>query len=422
MSKPAVLTDTRIRNTKPIDKPIKLTDGGGLFLLINANGSRLWRYRYRLNGKENLFALGEYGSAPAGETAEAKALRLSGGIFTLAEAREAQAKARALVKAGQHPAAARSEAKRLALVARETTFEGVAREWLARSGVKWKPETLRQRERLLDSDINPELGKRPIVELKRVDLNNLIIKIEARAPQMAVIARQMIQSIFDHAEATGAVSESIALRLAKIEKPNTTHARQISIAEIGPFLRDCDAYQGTFEIRAAMKLAWLTLARTMEVLESEWTEFDIDQRVWRIPAKRMKMERDHIIPLSTQALQLLKGLQAVTGARRYLFPNKTNRSKPASKGALWKMVNSIGWIDRFSPHGLRGTASTVLNESGRWSADVIERLLAHTEENKVRASYNAAEYLVQREEALQWWADLLDSKKACDGSLNNQIM
>jgi integrase len=411
MSKPVVLTDTRIRNTKPVDKPIKLTDGGGLFLLININGSRLWRYRYRLNGKENLFALGEYGNAPAGEAAEAKALRMSGNIFTLAEAREAQAKARILVKAGQHPAAVRSETKRLALVARETTFEGVSREWLVRSGVKWKPETLRQRERLLDSDIFPILGKRPIAELKRIDLNNLIIKVESRAPQMAVIARQMIQSIFDHAEATGAVTESIALRLAKIEKSNTTHARQISIAEIGQFLKDCDAYQGTFEIRAAMELAWLTLARTMEVLESEWTEFDLKQSVWRIPAKRMKMERDHVIPLSKQALHLLKGLHVVTGARRYLFPNKTNRSRPASKGALWKMVNSIGWIDRFSPHGLRGTASTVLNESGRWSADVIERLLAHAEENKVRASYNAAEYLVQREEALQWWADLLDAKK-----------
>lgn len=416
MSKPAALTDTRIRNTKSVDKPIKLTDGGGLFLLINTNGSRLWRYRYRLNGKENLFALGEYGNSPAGESTEAKALRMSGSVFTLAEAREAQAKARILVKSGQHPAAARSETKRLALVARETTFEGVGREWLVRSGVKWKPETLRQRERLLDSDIYPILGKRPIAELKRIDLNNLIIKIESRAPQMAVIARQMMQSIFDHAEATGAVAESIALRLAKVEKPNTTHARQLSIAEIGQFLRDCDSYQGTFEIRVAMKLAWLTLARTMEILESEWQEFDLEQSVWRIPAMRMKMDRDHIIPLSKQALHLLKGLHAATGNRRHLFPNKADRSRSASNGALWKMVNSMGWSDRFSPHGLRGTASTVMNESGRWSADVIERLLAHVEENKVRASYNAAEYLVQRAEALQWWADLLDTKKECQES------
>jgi Arm DNA-binding domain/Protein of unknown function (DUF3631) len=154
MNKPAALSDTRIKNTKPADKPIKLTDGGGLFLLITPNGSRLWRYRYRLNGKENLFALGEYRNANNGETPEAKALRVAGGILTLAEAREAQAKARALVKAGQHPSAARTEARRLAGVARETTFEGVSREWLARVVGKWKPETYRQRERLLEADIH----------------------------------------------------------------------------------------------------------------------------------------------------------------------------------------------------------------------------------------------------------------------------
>lgn len=411
MNKPSKLSDTRIRNTKPADNPIKLTDGGGLFLLINPNGSRLWRYRYRLNGKENVFALGEYGNAPNGESPEAKALRVAGGTFTLAEAREAQVKARSLVKAGQHPSAARAEARRIARSARATTLEGVSREWLTRAGVKWKPETLRQRERLLESDIFPEIGKRPIAELKRIDLNNLILRIEGRAPQMAILARQLLQAIFDHAEVTGAVTESIALRLAKVEKPNVTHARQLAASEIGPFLRDCDAYQGTFETRAAMQLAWFTLARTMEVLESEWAEFDLEQNIWRIPATRMKMERDHIIPLSRQAIELLRGLHAVTGKGVYLFPNRADRSRPASHGGLWKLVDSIGWRNRFSPHGLRGTASTIMNESGRWSADVIERLLAHAEENKTRGSYNAAEYLGQRAEALQWWADLLDAKR-----------
>lgn len=411
MSKSARLTDTRIKNTKSTDKPIKLTDGGGLFLLINPNGSRLWRYRYRLYGKENVFALGEYRNSPSGETPEAKALRVAGGILTLAEAREAQAKARALVKAGQHPSAARAEVRRLAGAARETTFDGVALEWLARVGVKWKPESLRQRERLLRADVFPSIGKRPIAELSRRDLNNLILKIEGRAPQMAVLARQMMQAIFDHAEENGSVAESVALRLAKVKKPKVTHARQLAAADIGQFLRDCDACQGTFEMRAAMQLAWLTLARTMEILEGEWSEFDLEQCIWRIPAARMKMERDHIIPLSRQALELLRGLHAVTGKSKYLFPNRSDRSRPASHGGLWKMVNSIGWRDRFSPHGLRGTASTIMNESGRWPADVIERLLAHAEENKVRASYNAAEYLAQRAEALQWWADLLDAKR-----------
>jgi len=411
MNKPATLSDTRIKNTKPAHTPIKLTDGGGLFLLINPNGSRLWRYRYRLNGKENLFALGEYGKPPNGETPEAKALRVAGGTLTLAEAREAQGKARSLVKAGQHPSAARNEARRLAGTARENTFEGVSREWLARVVGKWKPETYRQRERLLEADVFPAIGKRPIAELTRRDLNSLILQIEGRAPQMAILARQVMQAIFDHAETTGVVAESIALRLAKVEKPKVSHARQLTASEIGPFLRDCETYQGTFEMRAAMQLAWLTLGRTMEILEAEWVEFDLEQGIWRIPAARMKMERDHIVPLPSQAISLLKGLHFVTGRGKHLFPNRSDKSRPASHGGLWKMVDSIGWRDKFSPHGLRGTASTMMNESGRWTADVVEKLLAHAEENKTRASYNAAEYLAQRAEALQWWADMLEAKR-----------
>ena len=409
MDKPCKLTDTLIKNTKPATKPIKLTDGGGLVLLINPNDSRLWRYRYRINGKENVFALGEYGKASNGETPEAKALRVASGILTLAEARNARDEARILVKSGRHPAAVRTEARRIAGVARATTFEGVAREWLARAGVKWKPETLRQRERLLEADIFPVVGKRPIAELKRYDLNNLIITIERRAPQMALLCRQLLQAIFDHAENTGAVAESIALRLAKVETPKVTHARQLKVEEIGPFLRDCDTYQGTFEIRAAMQLAWLTLARTMEILEAEWDEFDLDQSIWRIPAARMKMDRDHIIPLSQQALGRLRGLHAATGTGRFLFPNKADRNRAASHGGLWKMVDSIGWRDRISPHGLRGTAYTIMNESGRWNETTLDRLLAHAEENKTRGSYDAAEFLTQRAEALQWWADLLDA-------------
>jgi len=409
MNMPSNLTDTRIKNTKPADNPIKLTDGGGLYLLINPNGSRLWRYRYRLVGKENVFALGEYRHAPNGETPESKSLRVASGILTLAEAREAHAQARMLVKSGHHPASVRAEARRLAGVARATTFEGVAREWLARAKVKWKPETLRQRERLLEVDIFPVIGKRPIAELKRIDLNSLILKIEVRAPQMAVLTRQLLQAIFDHAENTGAIAESIALRLAKVETPKVTHARQLKVDEIGKFLRDCDTYQGTFEIRAAMQLAWLTLARTMEVLEAEWTEFNLEQSIWRIPATRMKMERDHIIPLSRQTIELLRGLHAATGRGTYLFPNKTDRNRPASHGGLWKMIDSIGWRDRIAPHGLRGTAYTIMRESNRWDQKTLDLLLAHAEENKTRGSYDAAELLVPRAEALQWWADLLDA-------------
>lgn len=412
MEKPAKLSDTRIRNTKPADKPIKLTDGGGLLLLITPSGSRLWRYRYRLNDKENVFALGEYGSAPYGESPEAKEARIAGGIFTLAEARDAHAKARALVKSGRHPAEVRAEARRHAAEARATTFEGVAREWLSRAKGKWKPATARQRERLLEADIYPEIGKRPIAELRRIDLNAVILKIEERAPQMAVLARQVFQGIFDYAEDIGAVEISVALRLAKVEKPDVVNARKLAVNDIGQFLRDCDAYQGSFEVRAAMKLAWLTLCRTMEVVGAEWSEIDLDNALWRIPAQRMKKGRDHLVPLSKQAVHLLRGLHAATGEKVYLFPNKVDRKRHASDGVLWKMTDSIGWREKFNPHGLRGTASTILNETRLWPEEVVERLLAHVEKDKTKASYNAAEYLPQRVEALQWWANFLDAKKA----------
>lgn len=411
MNKRHRLTDTRCKNTKAGPKEQKLTDGGGLYLLITSTGSRLWRYRYELGGKENTYALGEYCQAPSGETEESKTRRLSANRFTLVEARAKLLEAKQLVKAGIHPVADRNEKKKLAARTRATTFEGVAREWLERVGSKWKRPTYRQRERLLECDIFPEIGMYPIAELKRLDLNEVILKIESRAPQMAVLARQIFQQIFDHAESTGAVSESIALRLMKVERPKVEHARQLTADQIGPFLKACEGYAGQFETREAMKLAWLTLARTMEVLGAMWSEIDLDQGIWRIPAERMKMDRDHIIPLSKQAKELLTALKGVTGKHAYLFPNRSDKERPASCGLLWKMVDSIGWRDRFSPHGLRGTASTIMNESGRWSPDVIERLLAHAEENKVRASYNAAEYLKQRAGALQWWADFLDAKR-----------
>ena len=231
MNKPSKLTDTRIKNAKPEDcKTIVLPDGGGLSLHINPSGSKLWRYRYRINDKENVFALGEYGNAPLGESAEDKANRISARIFTLAEARDAHAKAKALVKSGVHPAHIRAEERRLADEARATTFEGVARKWFDRAKTKWKPATARQRERLLDLDIIPALSKRPIAELKRADLNAVILKIEGRAPQMAVLAKQMFQSIFDYAEDIGAVDISIALRLAKVEKKPVEHARRLTVA------------------------------------------------------------------------------------------------------------------------------------------------------------------------------------------------
>lgn len=415
MAKTTKLTDTRIKATKPADKPIKLTDGSGLYLEVRPTGAKLWRWRYRLDSKENVFAMGEYGYKPNKETEEAEAIRRAAGILTLAEARIAAAEARKLVKTGIHPSHARTDDRRKAKQARDTTVEGVAREYLARARKKWEPDTYLQRERLLEADLFPFIGKRPIASITRAELNAEIMRTEERAPQMALLLRQQLQSIFDHAEEQGYVKESIALRLAKVAAEKAKNAPKLSSNEIGAFLRACDTYIGTFEVRAAMGLAWLTLARSMEVLEAEWSEFDLDNATWRIPAARMKKERDHFIPLSRQALELLRGLHAATGKGKFLFPNRVDRNRPTSHGALWKMTASIGWTGgKFSPHGIRGTGRTILAEMGRWSREVLERLLAHSEGNETVAAYNAAEYWSQREEALQAWADFLDKCKAND--------
>ncbi len=415
MAKTTKLTDTRIKAAKPADKPIKLTDGSGLYLEVRPTGAKLWRWRYRLDSKENVFAMGEYGEKPNKETEEAEAIRKAAGILTLAEARMAAAEARKLVKAGIHPSHARTNDRRKAKQARDTTVEGVAREWLTRTGKRLKRETYRQRERLLEADLFPFIGKRPIASITRAELNAEILRTEERAPQMALLLRQLLQAIFDHAEEQGYVKESIALRLAKVATVKAKNAPKLNSEEIGAFLRACDTYIGTFEVRAAMGLAWLTLGRSMEVLESEWSEFDLDNATWRIPAGRMKKERDHLIPLSRQALELLRGLHAATGKGKFLFPNRVDRNRPTSHGALWKMTASIGWAGgKFSPHGIRGTGRTILAESGRWSREILERLLAHSEENETVAAYNAAEFLPQRAEALQYWADFLDKCKASE--------
>lgn len=403
------LSDKKIRGAKPKSKPYKLTDGAGLSLQVNPNGSKLWRLRYRIGGKENVFALGCYVKKPTGETDEAKKLRHAAREFTLEEARLERIEAKRLVKKGVHPSHQRKEEKRQKVVDRATTFEGVAAKWLVKQ-VSWKPNTKRQRENALATHVYPVMGARPINEITRPEINDLLEGISA--PRMAILVRQMIRLIFNYAEDKGYIENSVATRLVSIDTPDTENSRKLSVSDIGGFLRACDKYKGSYEVRTAMSLAWLTLGRTMEVLGAEWSEIDFDAALWRIPGARMKKKEDHIIPLSSQALELLRGLQAVTGKGVYLFPNRSDRHRHVSNGVLWKMVESIGYKDKFSPHGLRGSASTILNESRRWDGDVIEKLLSHSAKDKVRASYNAAEYLGERAEALQFWSDQLDQLKA----------
>jgi integrase len=407
------LTDAKIRNTKPGEKPIKLTDGGGLYLEVRKTGAKLWRYRYRIAGKENVFAVGEHCQAPAGEADAEASSRKASGRFTLAEARQERDRCRGLVKQGNHPAYNR-QAQRAAQVAENAnTFEAVAREWIEKKKLGWSAYYLRQVECFLDADVFPYIGSLPIRNVTAAHLLEILRRVEGRgAETVALLLRQWASAIFRYAVATlRADADPAAALKGAIHRPKVEHRKPLSRDQIAAFVKALDAYGGYRTTVIALRLALLTFVRTVELRAAEWVEFDLDRAEWRIPAERMKMREPHIVPLSRQVVELLRELHTLTGGQRWLFPNyrrpKTCMTATTLNRALERMgfngKDSIG----FSAHGFRATASTILNEAG-YRPDVIERQLAHKERNKVRASYNQAEYLKERRAMMQQWADMVD--------------
>jgi len=385
------LTDTRVRNSGPKEKPYKLTDGGGLYLEVKPTGSKLWRLRYRLVGKENLFAIGPYPEVG------------------LAEARAERDRAKKLIKDGVHPSHQRKLDNVRKRHAHANTFEAVAQEWLERNKDKWTHKTYQQRERALSDDVYPHIGALPIRQVTPAVVLDIIQRVEKRAPTMAVIVNQAIGAISRYAVATLRADSDPTQPLRGALKPyQTEHHKPLARAEIPAFLEALERYPGYYSNKSALRLMFLTLLRSTEILGSKWSEIDLEAAKWVIPAERMKMRTAHTVPLSRQAVDEIRRLHVVTGHGEYLFPNRSNFKRPVSKGVLWKMVASMGYEGKFSPHGIRATGSTILNEMG-YRPDVIEHQLAHKERNKVRASYNRAEYLDERRIMMQAWADYLDS-------------
>lgn len=393
------LTDAKIRNTKPGEKPIKLTDGGGLYLEVRPTGAKLWRYRYRIAGKENVFAVGEYFNDKRG------------GHMSLDDARSGRDKARALVKQGIHPAHQR-HAERLATHAENAnTFEAVAREWIAKKKAGWTAYYLRQVERFLESDVFPYIGNLPIRSVTAAHLLEIVRRVEGRgAETVALLVRQWASAIFRYAVATlRADSDPAAALKGAIHRPKIEHHKPLSRDQIADFVKALEGFAGYRTTVIALRLMLLTFVRTVELRAAQWAEIDIDRAEWRIPAERMKMREPHIVPLSKQALELLSELHAYTGGRKFLFPNYRNPKTCMTPTTLNRALERMGFNGKdsigFSAHGFRATASTILNEIG-FRPDVIERQLAHKERNKVRASYNQAEYMEDRRAMMQQWADL----------------
>lgn len=389
------LTDAKVRTTKPGPKPIKITDGGGLHLEVRPTGTKLWRYRYRIGGKENVFAIGEYPEV------------------SLADARVERDKARGLVKQGLHPSHSRRAQQLATHAANANTFEAVAREWIAKKVPSWTPYYRRQVETVLAADAFPYIGKLPISLVTSAHLLEIIKRVEGRgAATVALLVRQWSSAIFRYAVATlRADSDPAAALRGAIHRPKVRHHKPLSREQIREFTKQLQQYGGYRTTVIALRLMLLTFVRTIELRKAEWVEFDLENREWRIPAERMKMRQPHVVPLAGQSVTLLRELHSYTGGRRLLFPNHRRPLECMTATTLNRALERMGLNGKdsigFSAHGFRATASTLLNELG-YRPDVIERQLAHAERNKVRASYNQAEYMGERRAMMQAWADYID--------------
>ena len=390
------LTDTAIRNSKPKDKPLRLSDERGLYLLINPNGSRWWRFDYRFQGIRKTLSMGVYPDVP---------LKL---------ARERREEARSLLAAGADPGAQRQAETRANAEAGGNTFEALAREWMATRGKEWTASYASKTKSALERHVFPAVGAKPITEITAPDLLALLRAIETRGTvDMAHRVQQHCGGIFRFAIATGRATTdpvpSLRGALSTVKKEH--YAALTDPTEYAELLRAIDNYRGEATTKAAMQLLALTFQRTKEVRFAEWSQFDFDQALWRIPAEIMKMREAHIVPLSRQAIEVLKGIQALTGKGRLVFPSTTSRERPISENTVVYALARMGYKGRMTGHGFRSAASTLLNEQG-FRSDLIERQLAHAEKNAVRAAYNRAEYLTERVKMMQDWADYLDKIKA----------
>ncbi len=392
------LTEVQVRKAKSRDRAYKLADEKGLYLLVDANGRRYWRFKYRYLKKEKLLALGVYPE------------------IGLGEARKKRDVARLILDAGNDPSQERKHEKRAKLIRAENTFEAVAREWHAERRIgRWggKPWVKGHADRVLvslEQNIFREIGHRPIAELSAAEILHAVRVVEKRgALETARRVMQRIGSIFRYAIVTKRATYNPVPDLREgIATPVQKHYASLSEKDLPDFLRRLASYDGQALTRIGLELILLTFVRTVELRGAKMGEFDFDKAEWRIPAERMKMKRLHIVPLSTQAIALLREALSISGDRLFVFPNQSNPAKPMSENTLLYAVYRLGYHQRTTVHGLRATASTILNEMG-YRADVIERQLAHGETDSVRDAYNHAEYLPERRQMMQHWADMLDA-------------
>ncbi len=388
------LTATAIKNAKPKDKAYKLPDGNGLFLEVPKSGNKRWRYRYFFNSKEQMLSLGLFPD------------------ISLKEVRELHHEARNMVANGINPSDARKAKKETKSDA--NCFEAIAHEWWERNKHTWTERHGLQIYRKLEINIFPWLGSTPITEITPPLLLKQLRRIEDRgAIETAHRVKSNVGQIIRYAIATGRADRDITqdLKDALMPVKKVHFATIIDPKKIGDLLNAIDGYEGHYIVKHALKLAPLTFVRPGELRHAEWDEFNFETNEWRIPPEKMKAGALHVIPLSKQALQVLEDIRPLTGRGKYVFPCLRSSQRPMSNNAINAALRRMGYSkEEITGHGFRSMASTLLNEQG-YNRDHIERQLAHTERNNVRAAYNHAEYLPERTTMMQDWADYLDNMK-----------
>lgn len=392
------LTDTAIKNAKPKAKAFKLADGGGLFALVTPAGGKLWRLKYRIDGREKLLAIGTYPE------------------IGLGEARRRREEARELIALGKDPSREKQREKVRSRIQAADTFAAICAEYCEKrkkDGQKgWAPATAVRSEYLL-SLVTGSIGKLPVGEIEPADVLTAIRRIEGKGKlESARRSLQLAGAVFRYAVATARLRSDPTRDLrGALTAPTVTHYGAITEAKkVGALLRAIDEYEGSGITKLALQIAPHVFVRPGELRHAEWSEIDLDGALWVIPAGKMKMRKAHHVPLSRQAVDLFREIQSATGPNGYVFPSIRTRTRPMSENTLNAGLRRLGFTsDEMTAHGFRAMASTLLNESGKWNPDAIERALAHGDIDKVRGAYHRGPHWKERVEMAQWWSDYLDA-------------
>ncbi|MGX4746118.1 tyrosine-type recombinase/integrase [Providencia rettgeri] len=398
------LTVKQIDSSKPKEKDYKLSDGGGLYLLVKTNGGKYWRLKYRIDGKEKLLAIGIYPTV------------------TLADARRKRDDAKRLLADGIDPNQQRKEQKQASKIDSVNTFKNIALEWYEGRKDRW---SVGYRDDMMDAfekDVFPYIGNRPIAEIKPMELLEVLSIMEKRgATEKLKKVRQRCGEVWKYAIITGRAEYNPAPDLASAFVPHKReHYAHLSVSELPEFLSSIDKYMGSQIVRVALRVLILTGVRPGELRKAEWSEINFDTKVWEIPAEKMKMRRPHIVPLSEQVIDLLKQIHPISGNYQYIFPSRTDYRKHISDMALNTMIRRMGYGGRATGHGFRHTMSTILHEQG-YNTAWIETQLAHVDKNSIRGTYNHAQYIDGRREMLQWYADYMEALENGDNVVHGNF-